>query len=37
MDYLKSIISNYIYSNKDTKFTKPDGYKNINTSSTVKK
>ena len=37
MDYLKSIISKYNYSNIDTKFTKPNGYKNINTSATVKK
>jgi hypothetical protein len=39
MDYIKNIISNYIYKNNklDYEFSKPSAYKNINTSSVVKK
>ena len=39
MDYIKNIISTYIYKNNklDYEFSKPSGYKNINNSSVVKK
>ena len=39
MDYFKNIISNYIFKNNklDYEFSKPSGYKNINTSAIVKK
>ena len=34
MEYIKKII--YYFSEKPTEFKKPDGYKNINTSSVIK-
>ena len=39
MDYIKNIISNYIYKNNklNYEFSKPSGYKNINTSAVIKK
>ena len=39
MDYIKYIFNTYIYdsTNEYKKFSKPSGYKNINTSSVIKK
>jgi hypothetical protein len=39
MDYIKTIIGTYMYKNNklDYEFSKPSGYKNINSSSVVKK
>ena len=37
MDYIKNIINTYIYKNNKShyEFSKPSGYKNINSSSVI--